>query len=101
VLGQHRGLFNQYWAWSEDWVALSLDTGVMRTAFGWTCRTGIIDFNARSISNWPVQIGAVLSKSQPMIDLYATGQPYIEFAKRFDAAPPSATKKTRAEVHET
>jgi hypothetical protein len=55
MLGQHRGLFNQYWAWSEDWVAHALDTGVMRTAFGWTCRTGITEFNARSISNFPVQ----------------------------------------------
>jgi DNA polymerase-1 len=55
MLGQHRGLFNQYWAWSEDWVAHSLDAGVMHTAFGWTCRTGITEFNARSISNFPVQ----------------------------------------------
>ena len=55
MLSQHRGLFNQYWAWSENWVAHALDTGVMRTALGWTCRTGITEFNARSISNWPVQ----------------------------------------------
>jgi DNA polymerase family A len=55
MLGQHRGLFNQYWAWSEDWVAHALDTGVMRTTFGWTCRTGITEFNERSIGNWPVQ----------------------------------------------
>jgi hypothetical protein len=27
----------------------------MRTAFGWTCRTGITEFNERSIRNWPVQ----------------------------------------------
>ena len=27
----------------------------MRTAFGWTCRTGIIEFNERSIRNWPIQ----------------------------------------------
>jgi DNA polymerase-1 len=55
MLGQHHGLFSQYWKWSEDWVARALDTGVMRTAFGWTCRTGITEFNARSIANWPVQ----------------------------------------------
>jgi DNA polymerase I len=55
MLNQHRGLFNQYWAWSEDWVAHSLDTGVMRTPMGWACRTGITEFNARSIANWPVQ----------------------------------------------
>ena len=33
----------------------ALQTGVMRTAFGWTCRTGITEFNERSIRNWPVQ----------------------------------------------
>ena len=55
MLNQHRGLFNQYWAWSEDWVAHALDTGVMRTPMGWTCRTGITEFNARSIANWPIQ----------------------------------------------
>jgi DNA polymerase I len=55
MLGQHRGLLNRYWQWSADWVARSLDTGVMRTAFGWTCRTGITEFRERSISNFPVQ----------------------------------------------
>ena len=55
MLSQHRGLFNQYWQWSEDWTARALDTGVMSSSFGWTCRTGIMEFNARSIGNWPVQ----------------------------------------------
>jgi hypothetical protein len=55
MLNQHRGLFNQYWAWVEDWTAHALDTGVMRTPLGWTCRTGITEFNERSIGNWPVQ----------------------------------------------
>jgi DNA polymerase-1 len=55
MLNQHRGLFNQYWAWSDDWVAHSLDRGVMRTPMGWVCRTGITEFNARSIANWPIQ----------------------------------------------
>ena len=27
----------------------------MRTRMGWTCATGITEFNARSIGNWPVQ----------------------------------------------
>jgi hypothetical protein len=27
----------------------------MRTAFGWTCRTGILELNVRSIRNWPIQ----------------------------------------------
>jgi DNA polymerase family A len=55
MLNQHRGLFRAYWAWSEDWIAHSLDTGVMRSPMGWTCRTGITEFNLRSIGNWPIQ----------------------------------------------
>jgi DNA polymerase-1 len=55
MLSQHRELFAQYWAWSDDWVQHSLQTGIMRTAFGWTHRTGILEFNDRSIRNWPVQ----------------------------------------------
>jgi hypothetical protein len=55
MLNQHRGLFNKYWGWVEDWVARALDTGIMSTALGWTCRTGITEFNARSIGNFPVQ----------------------------------------------
>jgi DNA polymerase I len=55
MLNQHRGLFAQYWASNEDWVARSLDTGVMRTPLGWECRTGITEFNTRSIGNWPTQ----------------------------------------------
>jgi len=55
MLMQHRELFAQYWQWSDDWVQHALQTGVMRTALGWTCRTGITEFNERSIRNWPVQ----------------------------------------------
>jgi DNA polymerase-1 len=55
MLSQHHGLFNQYWAWTEDWIAHALDSGVMRTALGWICRTGITEFNTRTISNWPIQ----------------------------------------------
>jgi DNA polymerase-1 len=57
MLNQHRELFAQYWRWSDDWIAHSLQTGVMRTAFGWECRIGIVEptVNARSIRNWPVQ----------------------------------------------
>ena len=29
--------------------------GVMWTPLGWTCRTGITEFNARSIRNFPIQ----------------------------------------------
>jgi hypothetical protein len=55
MLNQHRELFSQYWAWSDDFVQYALQTGVMRTAFGWTCRTGITEFNERMIRNWPIQ----------------------------------------------
>jgi DNA polymerase-1 len=55
MLNQHRGLCRTYWAWSDDWVAHALDTGIMRSPLGWTCRTGITEFNERSIRNWPVQ----------------------------------------------
>ena len=55
MLAQHRELFAQYWQWSDDWLQHSLQTGVMRTSMGWTCRTGITEFNERSIRNWPVQ----------------------------------------------
>jgi DNA polymerase family A len=57
MLNQHRELFAQYWKWSDDWLAHSLQTGVMRTAFGWECRIGLAEttVNARSIRNWPVQ----------------------------------------------
>ena len=55
MLGQHHEQFSQYWAWSDDWVQHALQTGFVRTAFDWTCRTGITEFNERSIRNWPVQ----------------------------------------------
>ena len=35
----------------------ALQTGLMRTVMGWTCRTGITEFKERSIRNWPVQSG--------------------------------------------
>ena len=55
MLNQHRELFAQYWQWSDDWVQNALQTGVMWTVFGWECRTGITEFNERSIRNFPVQ----------------------------------------------
>jgi hypothetical protein len=55
LLRQHRGLFAPYWAWSDDWLAQALNTGVMRTVFDWRCLTGITEFNERSIRNWPIQ----------------------------------------------
>jgi DNA polymerase I len=55
MLNQHRELFAQYWAWSDDWIQHALQTGAMRTAMGWTCQVGITEFNERSIRNWPIQ----------------------------------------------
>ena len=51
-------LFAIYWQWVADWLAHAFDTGVMWTPFGWECRTGITEFNARSIANFPVQASA-------------------------------------------
>jgi hypothetical protein len=55
MIAQHRELFAVYWRWADDWLALALDTGVMRTPLGWQCRTGITEFNGRSIQNFAVQ----------------------------------------------
>jgi DNA polymerase family A len=57
MLNQHRELCAQYWKWSDDWVAHALQTGVMRTVFGWEYRIGIVEptVNARSLRNWPIQ----------------------------------------------
>src|SRR5262249_5944026 len=55
MINQHNELFAAYWRWSDDWLAHALDTGVMWTPLGWTCRTGITEFNARSIRNFPIQ----------------------------------------------
>ena len=55
MLQLHRGLFSQYWHWSEDWLQHSLTTGMMRTPYGWQCATGITEFSERSIRNWPIQ----------------------------------------------
>jgi hypothetical protein len=55
MLNQHRTIFAQYWRWSEDWLQHALQTGIMRTAIGWTCHVGKLELNERSIRNWPVQ----------------------------------------------
>jgi DNA polymerase I len=55
MLGQHREVFAQYWRWSDDWIQHALQTGLMRTALGWSCCTGETEFNERSIRNWPIQ----------------------------------------------
>jgi hypothetical protein len=58
MIAQHRQLFNVYWNWTADWVAHALDTGVMWTPLDWQCRTGISEFNERSIGNFAVQATA-------------------------------------------
>jgi hypothetical protein len=55
TLQLHRGLLSQYWHWSEDWLHHSLNSGMMRTVYGWQCATGITEFSERSIRNWPIQ----------------------------------------------
>jgi hypothetical protein len=55
MLLHHRGLLSQYWHWSNDWLHHSLNTGTMKTVFGWECAAGITEFSERSIRNWPIQ----------------------------------------------
>jgi hypothetical protein len=55
MIAQHRELFAVYWRWAEDWLAHTLNVGVLWTPMGWFCRTGITEFNSRSIINLPVQ----------------------------------------------
>jgi DNA polymerase I-like protein with 3'-5' exonuclease and polymerase domains len=55
MLQMHRGLFSQYWHWSEDWLHHALTSGMMRTVYGWQCATGITELSERSIRNWPIQ----------------------------------------------
>jgi hypothetical protein len=55
MLQLHRGLFSQYWHWSEDWLHHSLTTGEMRTVYGWQCATGVTEFSENTIRNWPIQ----------------------------------------------
>ena len=55
MINQHHEVFAQYWQWSDDWVQHSLQTGMMRSAMGWTCAVGITETKERSIRNWPIQ----------------------------------------------
>jgi hypothetical protein len=55
MLQLHRGLFSQYWHWSEDWLHHSFSSGMMRTVYGWQCATGITEFSENTIRNWPIQ----------------------------------------------
>jgi DNA polymerase family A len=55
MITQHHQLFSVYWCWAGDWLAHVLHTGAMWTPMGWECRTGILEFNERSIINFPVQ----------------------------------------------
>ena len=45
-------------------------------------------------------IAAALSGDEAMMRAYASGDPYLEFAKQAGAAPPSATKRSHAAVRE-
>ena len=52
MIAQHRALFARYWQWSDDWLAAALDSGRMWTPLGWQCRTGVTEFNERSIKTF-------------------------------------------------
>jgi DNA polymerase I-like protein with 3'-5' exonuclease and polymerase domains len=58
MINQHREIFAAYWRWVDDWTQHALDMGVMWTPLNWQCRTGITEFNERSIGNFPVQATA-------------------------------------------
>jgi DNA polymerase I-like protein with 3'-5' exonuclease and polymerase domains len=56
MLAQHRSQFSQYWAWSDDYIQYAMQTGVVRTVFGWTYHVGLVgQTNERSLRNWPIQ----------------------------------------------
>jgi DNA polymerase I-like protein with 3'-5' exonuclease and polymerase domains len=56
MLEQHREQFSQYWAWSDDYIHSAMQTGIVRTALGWTHHIGIVgQVNERSLRNWPIQ----------------------------------------------
>jgi DNA polymerase I len=56
MLAQHRSQFAQYWTWSDDYIQHAMQTGVVRTAFGWTHHIGIVGVtNERSLRNWLIQ----------------------------------------------
>jgi hypothetical protein len=59
--------------------------------------------HALAYVDWSQQelaIAAYLSGDQAMMETYAAGDFYLEFAKRVGAAPPDATKDTHAEVRD-
>jgi hypothetical protein len=51
MLLHHRGLFSQYWRWSDDWLQHALNTGEMKTTLGWKCVVGISELSERPIRN--------------------------------------------------
>ena len=73
MIAQHRELFAVYWRWAEDWLAAALDSGEMRTVLGWRCRTGITEFNSRSIQNLRCRQPARKSCASPASGPRGTG----------------------------
>lgn len=45
-------------------------------------------------------LAAALSNDQRMLSAYNSGDPYLDFAKSFGAAPPDATKKSHADTRD-
>jgi DNA polymerase I len=45
-------------------------------------------------------LAAALSNDPRMLSAYNSGDPYLDFAKSFGAAPPDATKKSHAEIRD-
>jgi DNA polymerase I len=55
MIDQHHELFSTYWAWAEDWLAWTLNRGIMWTHVDWQCVVGDVELKTRTIVNWPVQ----------------------------------------------
>ena len=55
MIDQHHELFSTYWNWAADWLAWTLDHGIMWTSIDWQCVVGDVELKTRTIINWPVQ----------------------------------------------
>lgn len=55
MIDQHHELLSTYWNWASDWLAWTLDHGIMWSSVDWQCVVGDVELKTRTIINWPVQ----------------------------------------------
>lgn len=60
------------------------------------CALAYVDWSQQEFG-----IAAALSNDRAMVDAYCSGDPYLSFAIKAGAAPPTATKSTHRDVRET